>query len=67
MPERVAAHRNNGRPFDEAFYIATRADQRTKLEATLIRALHPTQNRAHHTVAAIGVPAVDQDEAHADQ
>ena len=28
MPNRVAAHRRNGRPFDKVFYIATKANER---------------------------------------
>ena len=40
MPSRVAGHRSNGRPFDQVSYIATRANQREQLEATLIRAIH---------------------------
>jgi hypothetical protein len=45
MPRRVADHRSNGRPFDRVFYIATKANEREMLEATLIRAINPTQNR----------------------
>jgi hypothetical protein len=51
MPNRVAAHRTNGRPFDQVFYIATRANQRAVLERSLINAMHPSQNRAHRSVA----------------
>lgn len=47
MPNRVAAHRTNGRPFDQVFYIATKANQRKPLERALINALHPTQNKVH--------------------
>jgi hypothetical protein len=47
MPERVAAHRNHGRPFDQVFYIATAANQRVALERILIKAIDPPQNRAH--------------------
>jgi hypothetical protein len=47
MPKRVAAHRVNGRPFDQAYYIATMANQRANLERILIRAINPTGNRAH--------------------
>jgi hypothetical protein len=43
MPNRVTDYRSNGRPFDQAFYIATNANQRKQLEATLIR-IDPTQN-----------------------
>ena len=45
MPERVADHRANGRPFSHAFYIATRAHERKPLEDLLIQALRPLQNR----------------------
>jgi hypothetical protein len=45
MPERVAGHRTNGRPFDDVFYIGTRSDQRLALEQVLIRAIKPAQNR----------------------
>ena len=45
MPRRVAGHRANGRPFDQVFYIATKADQREALERTLIRQINPKQNR----------------------
>jgi hypothetical protein len=34
MPNRVAKHRSNGRPFDHAFYIATNASQRGRLDRT---------------------------------
>lgn len=44
MPARVAAHRTNGRPFDKVFYIATKANERVELEATLIKAFAPTKN-----------------------
>jgi hypothetical protein len=47
MPRRVAEHRTNGRPFDQAFYIATLPNQREALERTLIKAIDPPQNRAH--------------------
>jgi hypothetical protein len=46
MPKRVATHRQNGRPFDEVFYIASDETQRLKLEAALIKAINPPQNRA---------------------
>ncbi|MBA4033549.1 MAG: hypothetical protein C0480_02940 [Bradyrhizobium sp.] len=49
MPNRVAGHRTNGRPFDQVFYIATKANQREQLERTLIKALHPSQNTRHRT------------------
>lgn len=49
MPNRVAQHRANGRPFDKVHFIATKANERGLLEQTLIRALHPSQNRAHRT------------------
>ena len=49
MPKRVEQHRSNGRPFDKAHFIATEANERGELEQTLIRALHPSQNRAHRT------------------
>jgi hypothetical protein len=44
-PVRVAAHRTNGRPFDQVFYIATEAHESIALEKTLIRAIKPRQNR----------------------
>ena len=47
MPKRVAEHRSNGRPFDQAYYIATVANQRANLERILIRAINPPGNRAH--------------------
>jgi hypothetical protein len=50
MPKRVADHRGNGRPFDQVFYIATKANQREALERTLIRAVNPLQNKAHRSV-----------------
>ena len=59
MPNRVGDHRKNGRPFDQAYYIATKANEREQLEQTLIKALHPSQNRAHR--------ANGKDDAHADQ
>jgi hypothetical protein len=49
MPNRVADHRSNGRPFDQVFYIATRANQREALERTLIKAINPLQNRMHRS------------------
>jgi hypothetical protein len=54
MPKRVAAHRTNGRPFDQVFYIGTMSDEREVLERTLIRAINPPQNRAHRYRAAEG-------------
>lgn len=45
MPQRVEEHRRNGRPFDQAFYIPTTADDRLPLERTLIRQLNPHQNQ----------------------
>jgi hypothetical protein len=47
MPKRVAEHRSNGRPFDQAYYIATVANQRANLERILIRAINPPGNRVH--------------------
>jgi hypothetical protein len=52
MPNRVAEHRRNGRPFDKAFFIETEANERGGLEQALIRALHPSQNRAHRARAS---------------
>jgi hypothetical protein len=49
MPNRVADHRCNGRPFDEVFYIATKANERERLEVTLIKAINPSQNRMHRS------------------
>jgi hypothetical protein len=70
MPDRVADHRTNGRPFDQAVYIVTRANQRKRLEAILIRAIKPAQNkilptRENATLAVI--EAIHEDEPHADQ
>ena len=42
---RVSSHRANGRPFDQAFYIGTKEDERLALEYLLIRRLRPNQNR----------------------
>jgi hypothetical protein len=64
MPRRVAGHRTNGRPFDQAYYIATTAGQRTQLEATLIRAINPPQNKVHRT--GTNGHALDHDTGHAD-
>ena len=49
-------------PFDKAFYISTKANQREQLERTLIRQMHPSQNRAHRTVVGVanGQHAVDE-------
>jgi hypothetical protein len=49
MPVRVANHRANGRQFDQAFYIATTADQREALEQVLIKTVNPTENRMHRS------------------
>jgi hypothetical protein len=46
MPARVRGHQTNGRPFNAAFYIETERVERLPLERALIRALHPSQNRA---------------------
>lgn len=61
MPNRVAEHRSNGRPFDQVFYIGTLSDQRGALERTLIKAINPSQNKAHRAVAieANGNPVAD--------
>jgi hypothetical protein len=45
MPQRVAGHRSNGRPFDRALYITTTAGEREALERILIHAIDPPQNR----------------------
>jgi len=78
MPKRVAEHRSNGRPFDQAYYIAPVANQRANLERILIRAINPPGNRAHrangehpsvkpagsrHETAAPGEPAASTAEA----
>jgi hypothetical protein len=63
MPSRVAEHRTNGRPFDQAFYIATKANERERLEATLIRAMNPPQNKVHRTVGVASVAPVAADAA----
>jgi hypothetical protein len=44
MPQRVAGHRSNGRPFERALYIATTAGEREALERILIHAIDPPQN-----------------------
>jgi hypothetical protein len=44
MPKRVAEHRSNCRPFDQVFYIATKANERVALERILIKAIIPPQN-----------------------
>ena len=49
MPKRVAEHRVNCRPFDQVFYIATKANQREALERVLIKAIDPHQNRMHRS------------------
>jgi hypothetical protein len=49
MPQRVAEHRSNGRPFDDAFYIATTAKEREALERVRIAAINPPQNRIGRT------------------
>jgi hypothetical protein len=49
MPNRIDAHKVNGRPFDQVFYIATSAKQRDSLERLLIRAINPPQNRYHRS------------------
>jgi len=54
MPQRVADHRSNGRPFDEVFYIATTPEQRKGLEKTLIRTINPLQNTAFRTDVLCG-------------
>jgi hypothetical protein len=45
MHQRVIGHRSAGRPFDQVFYIGTKASERIALERMLIAALAPTQNR----------------------
>jgi hypothetical protein len=45
MPERVATHRQHGRPFDRVVYIPTLESEREALERILIRAINPRQNR----------------------
>lgn len=42
---RIADHRSNGRPFDEALRIGTRPQDRMRVEQALINALRPRQNR----------------------
>jgi predicted GIY-YIG superfamily endonuclease len=49
MPRRVAAHRSGCRPFDQVFYIPTKANQYEALERVLIKAINPEQNRAHRS------------------
>jgi hypothetical protein len=44
MADRVATHRTNGRPFDQHFFIGTRANERKALEELLIRKLRPRGN-----------------------
>jgi hypothetical protein len=45
MAARVSSHRANGRPFDQAFFIATKEEEREPLERLLIRSFRPRQNR----------------------
>ena len=45
MAEKLKRAHSNGRPFDQVFYIATTTRQRELLEATLIKAINPSQNR----------------------
>jgi phage shock protein PspC (stress-responsive transcriptional regulator) len=61
MPRRIADHRGNGRPFDHVLYIATKANERERLEATLIRAINPSQNRQHRSaiIEANGNPLLN--------
>jgi predicted GIY-YIG superfamily endonuclease len=59
MPNRVARHRTNGRPFDQVFYIATTANQREALETTLIRAISPPQNK-HSLINGHGEQKADK-------
>ncbi|NEV77915.1 hypothetical protein DYI24_12795 [Rhodopseudomonas sp. BR0C11] len=58
MPARVARHRQNGRPFDQVFYIGTTEKERLKLEAELIRSLDPTQNKVGRRSPRIGTEQV---------
>ncbi|HYD66143.1 GIY-YIG nuclease family protein [Azospirillum sp.] len=44
MPRRVRQHRNGSRPFDNAYYIAASESEMRSLEASLIKAMLPTQN-----------------------
>ena len=48
MPNRVTQHRQNGRPFDQAFYIATKANQREQLEATGVCGLQASGAKTPH-------------------
>jgi hypothetical protein len=43
--DRIAKHRQNGRPFDKAFYIFAEGSEREWLEALLIRQLMPPENK----------------------
>jgi hypothetical protein len=45
LPNRVAEHRLNGRPFDQVFYIGAKDGERLALERILIRSMRPPQNR----------------------
>lgn len=45
MQKRVKKHRENGRPFDKAFFIAAAANERLALERTLIAAIKPPGNK----------------------
>ena len=46
MGQRVAAHRENGRKFDKAFYISASDAVRGVLETALLRSLRPADNKA---------------------
>jgi hypothetical protein len=62
MPSRVADHRRNGRPFDKAFFIATREEERGPLEALLIRSIRPRQNRSGQNISStLKVPTRSSD------
>jgi hypothetical protein len=58
MPDRVAGHRSNGRPFDQVFFIATAANQREMLERIPVLELNGVHHK--HTIpmsrAAGGAP-----------
>lgn len=60
MQKRIKEHASNGRPFDRAYFIKTLAKERFAVEAALIAALQPTQNRSvGHRFASVDAPAAE--------
>ena len=58
---------NDAGLFDEVFFIPTKANERERLERTLIRALHPSQNRVHRTDAGWEVAPMPPNERATDR